>query len=290
MFKGVYTALVTPFKDDGAIDLEKFSNLIQRQKDSGAAGVVIAGCTGESFTLNDDEKIDLLNEGIKYKSDNFKIIIGSGSSSTTKTISLSKRCENHGADALLLITPLGNKPSQQGLINHFKKVADNVNLPIILYNVPGRTGVKLETKSISELSGIKNIVAIKQAVASLDSMTEIRNFASELDLLSGEDTLTLPMLSIGGKGVVCTVSNILPKEMVALVDSYFKGDILNSEKIHKEIYSYIKMMFMESNPTPAKYCLYKMGLIDYNLREPLCSVSEETKKYIDEMLKKKKLI
>jgi|YNPMSStandDraft_2_1061718.scaffolds.fasta_scaffold01040_7 4-hydroxy-tetrahydrodipicolinate synthase len=280
MFKGVYTAIITPFKNN-KIDLDNFEKLIERQKNAKVNGIVIAGCTGESFTLTYEEKIELTKIALKYKTDNFKIIVGTGCSSTEETINISKKIEKLSPDALLIITPYGNKPSQEGLFIHYKKIAENVSLPIMLYNVPGRTSVNLLPETVSRLSKIKNIVALKQALNDIDSMSKILQIAPEIDLLSGEDSLTLPLLSIGGKGVVCTVSNIIPEAMVSLCNSFFEGNLEKAKEIHLNIQNFIKACFIESNPTPLKYAYKYLGLSNGELREPLCEVSDSSKKIIE---------
>lgn len=289
MFKGVYTAIITPFKNN-KIDLNNFEKLIERQKNAKVSGIVIGGCTGESFTLTTEEKIELTKCALNFRDENFKIIAGSGTSSTAETIEVSKKLENLGVDALLIITPYGNKPSQEGLFNHYKKIAENVSTPIMLYNVPGRTSVNMLPETVAKLSSIKNIVSLKQALNDMDAMSKILQLAPNIDLLSGEDSITFPLLAIGGKGVVCTCSNIIPEVMVELCNSFFNNDFEKAKKIHLNIQNFIKALFIESNPTPLKYAYKYLGLSNGELREPLCEVSESSKKAIENEINKLKEI
>lgn len=289
MFQGVFTAMVTPFKN-GKIDTEAFDKLVKRQKEAGVHGVLIGGCTGESFTVSLEERIELIKTALKYKDNNFKILAGTGSNNTEIALKFSKTIDKMDVDGLLVITPFANKPSQNGLIEYYKEIASNVEKPIIMYNVPGRTGVNLLPETIAELSKVENIVAIKQANANFDLMTKIRLLTPEIDLLSGEDTLTLPLLSIGGKGVICTVSNVAPHYMSTLVNSYFEGDIEKAREYHFKLFNLIKTMFIETNPAPTKYALKVMGLLNGELRKPLVEITEPSKKVVEKELKNAGLI
>ncbi|MCX8058207.1 MAG: 4-hydroxy-tetrahydrodipicolinate synthase [Spirochaetes bacterium] len=289
MFKGVYTAIITPFKN-GKIDLDNFEKLIERQKNAKVSGIVIGGCTGESFTLTLEEKIELTKSALKFRDKDFKIIVGTGTASTSETIETSKKIESLGVDCLLIITPYGNKPSQEGLYNHYKKIAENVSTPIMLYNVPGRTSVNMLPETIAKLSNIKNIVALKQALNDMDTMSKILQIAPNIDLLSGEDSITYPLLAIGGKGVVCTCSNIIPETMVELCNSFFNSNLDKAREIHLNIQNFIKACFIESNPTPLKYAYKYLNLSNGELREPLIEVSESSKKVIENEINKLKEI
>lgn len=289
MFKGILTAQITPFKN-GQVDLDKFSQLVKRQKDAGVDGIVIGGCTGESFTLEQQDCNLLWQEAIKFKSNNFKIIFGIAHNYTKRSLEMVKIANEYQPDGLLVITPFANKPSQTGLIEYYTKVAEVSKFPIIVYNVPGRTAVSITAETVLKLSENKKIVAIKEALSDFDEFTKMKLLLKDFCLLSGEDTLTFPALCIGWDGVICTSSNIIPDLWVDLYKNFASGNLEKAASIHLKIFPLIKSLFLEANPAPLKYAMKVMGLYNGELREPLVEVSDNTKKQIESELKKLNLI
>ncbi|MFN3410730.1 MAG: 4-hydroxy-tetrahydrodipicolinate synthase [Exilispira sp.] len=289
MFKGILTAQITPFYN-GKVDIEKFTQLIKRQKDSGINGIVIGGCTGESFTLEQEDCNLLWQEAIKFKSKDFNVIFGIAHNSTLRAIEMIKIANNYKPDGLLVITPFANKPSQSALVEYYNTIAEFSDSPIIVYNVPGRTAVSITAETVLKLSSNKKIVAIKQALSDFDEFTKFKLLLKDFNLLSGEDTLTFPALCIGWDGVICTSSNIIPELWVEMFSYYRKGDIEKAAGIHLKIFPLIKTLFIEGNPAPLKYAMKLMGLYNGELRAPLVEVSDTSKKQIEEQLKILKLI
>jgi 4-hydroxy-tetrahydrodipicolinate synthase len=291
MFKGILTAQITPFKD-GKIDIETFERLVERQKQAGIDGIVIGGCTGESFTLELEECQILWKSAKKFQDQNFKVIFGIAHNSTARTLEMVNIANRYDADGLLVITPFANKPSQSGLINYFTRVAEVSTSPIILYNVPGRTAVSLTAETILKLSDNPKIVALKEALSEFDEFTKVRNIinSNNFSLLSGEDTLTFPALCIGWDGVICTSSNLIPDLWVKMYKAYLEGDIKTASSIHLSIFSLIKSLFVEGNPAPLKYAMKLMKLYNGELREPLLEVSDSTKNLLEKELRNLNLI
>lgn len=284
MFKGVLTAQITPF-NKGKVDIEKFGQLIKRQKDAGVDGIVIGGCTGESFTLEQEDCNLLWEEAIKYKDNNFKIIFGIAHNSTRRSIEMVKIANKYKPDGLLVITPFANKPSQSGLIEYYNSIAEVSDLPIIVYNVPGRTAVSITAETVQKLLNNPKIVAIKEALSDFDEFTKMKMLLKDFCLLSGEDTLTFPALCIGWDGVICTSSNIIPELWVEMFKKFKSGRIEEAAQIHIKIFPLIKVLFLEGNPAPLKYAMKLLGLYNGELRAPLVEVSEATKKQIEVELK-----
>ncbi len=289
MFKGILTAQITPFKN-GEVDVDKFSQLIQRQKDAGVDGIVIGGCTGESFTLEQNDCNILWNEAIKFKSNNFKIIFGIAHNSTRRSIEMIKIANKFNPDGLLVITPFANKPSQTALTEYYNTIANVSEIPIIIYNVPGRTAVSINAETVLKLSENKNIVAIKEALGDFDEFTKLKLLLKDFCLLSGEDTLTFPALCIGWDGVICTSSNLIPDLWVKMYRFFNEKKIKEAASIHLKIFPLIKSLFLEGNPAPLKYAMKSIGLYNGELRSPLIEVSDTTKRQIDEQLKNLNLI
>ncbi len=289
MFKGILTAQITPF-NKGKVDVEKFSELIKRQKEAGIDGVVIGGCTGESFTLEQEDCNLLWDEAIKFQSNNFKIIFGIAHNSTKRTCEMVKIANKYKPDGLLVITPFANKPSQTALIDYYNTVAEISNIPIIIYNVPGRTAVSINVETMMKLSANPKIVAIKQAISDFDEFTKFKMLLKDFCLLSGEDTLTFPSFCIGWDGVICTSSNLIPELWVDMYKSFNSGNIKKAAEIHLKIFPLIKTLFLEGNPAPLKYAMKVMKLYNGELRAPLVEVSDNTKKQIEQELKNLKLV
>ncbi|KAA0258971.1 4-hydroxy-tetrahydrodipicolinate synthase [Deferribacter autotrophicus] len=274
MFKGSIVAIVTPMKN-GDVDEDKLRELVEFQIANGTDGIVPCGTTGESATLTYEEHCKVIDIVIDQVKGRVPVIAGTGSNSTHETIYLTNHAKEAGADAALVITPYYNKPTQKGLYEHFKAVAEAVDIPIILYNVPGRTAVNMLPDTVIELSKIKNIVGIKEASGSLDQAAEIiAGTNDDFLLLSGEDSLTFSLLCLGGDGVISVATNIVPDMMAELVDSFFAGDIEKARSLHYKLYPLFKAIFLETNPIPVKKALYLMGMIEDDIRLPLVTMTE----------------
>ncbi|MCS7180121.1 MAG: 4-hydroxy-tetrahydrodipicolinate synthase [bacterium] len=291
MFKGAIVAIVTPIKDD-KIDYKSYQKLLDFQIENKTNGILTAGCTGEPATLNYDEHKELIKFTIEYVNKRLPVIAGTGSNNTKEAIELTEYAEKVGADGALLITPYYNKPTQKGLYLHYKEVAKSVSIPIILYNVPSRTGISIAPETVAELSDIKNIVGIKEASGSLDQVSKILTLIKRDDftVLSGDDSLTLPIMAVGGKGVVSVASNIVPLLISQMVEYALKGDYENARKLHLKLFPIFKILFIETNPIPVKTCLSLMGMINPEWRLPLCGPSEESLEKIKKTLKEFNLL
>lgn len=274
-FKGVFTALVTPFKD-GAIDYTAFDALVERQVAAGVAGLVPVGTTGEAATLSDEEAYRLISRTVEIASGRAFVMAGTGANDTRKTIEKAKRAEQAGADALLVVTPYYNKPSQAGLVAHYSAVAEATELPLMLYSVPGRCGIEIEATTCAILAEKHaNIVAIKEAGGAAARVTQLRQAcADRLAIHSGDDGLTLPFLSLGAIGVTSVVANIAPREMVRLVDAWQEGDTAKALMLHEMIAELTDAMFIESNPGPVKAALALSNLAGPEMRLPLVQISD----------------
>jgi 4-hydroxy-tetrahydrodipicolinate synthase len=273
MFKGSITALVTPFRD-GLVDEEGLRRLIEFQIKNGTDGLVPCGTTGESATLTYEEHDRVIELTIEAAGGRVPVIAGTGSNSTSETITLTKHAKEAGADAALLITPYYNKPTQQGLYEHYRKVAEEVDIPIILYNVPGRTSVNMLPETVARLSEIKNIVGVKEATGDLKQVSDIMEMSRKgFTVLSGDDFTTLPLLAIGGHGVISVTSNIVPGEMSAMIRNFLEGRTEKAKEAHFRLQALHRMMFIETNPVPVKTALYLMGMIEEEFRLPLVRMS-----------------
>ncbi|MBI1823464.1 MAG: 4-hydroxy-tetrahydrodipicolinate synthase [Nitrospirae bacterium] len=283
MFSGVMTAMVTPFDQNGRFDSQIMSQLIDFQIEEGVDGIVPCGSTGESATLNHQEHQEVIAFTIKMAKGRTRVIAGTGSNSTEEAIALTQFAEKAGADAALLTTPYYNKPTQEGLFTHYQKIHEKCRIPLILYNIPGRTGVNMLPETVARLASLERIVAIKEASGSLVQMMEIiRLCGDQINLLSGDDGLTLPVLAIGGKGVISVTSNIFPKALQILVDSFNRGDIQKAREVHYQYLPLHDTMFLETNPIPVKAALFLMGKCPNTLRLPLTPLSD---KYLEKMKK-----
>lgn len=285
IFKGCGTALVTPFTNDG-INFEELRKLIEFQILEGVDSLIICGTTGESSTMSLDEKKSVIEFSVKIANGRVPIIAGTGSNNTKDVISMSKYAENVGADALLLVTPYYNKTTQKGLIAHYSKIAESVEIPIILYNVPSRTGINIDPETCFELSKIPNIVAIKEASGNISQVAKIANLCKdELAIYSGNDDQIVPILSLGGLGVISVLSNIYPKFVHDLVMDYLTGNW--QKACASQIYStpLINALFSEVNPIPIKYALNRIGFNCGEPRLPLVELSEKNKERINLLLK-----
>lgn len=279
LFTGSGVAIVTPFTKDNKVDYAKLSELLEFHVENKTDAIIICGTTGESATLNDKEHKDAIEYTVKEINGRIPVIAGTGSNDTAYAISLSKHAEEVGVDALLVVTPYYNKASDLGLIKHFTAIADSVNTPIILYNVPSRTGVNLKASVVAELSKHKNIKGIKEASGDLGLATEIARLCpDDFYIYSGNDDIVVPMLSIGGKGVISVVANILPLETHEMVMSYLDGDIKKARNLQLKMKNLIDSLFLEPNPIPVKTAMNLLGKEVGELRLPLCDMSESNLK------------
>jgi len=269
MFHGSIVALVTPFKN-GRVNEESFRELIEWQIENGTNAIVPCGTTGESATLDPQEHIRVIEIAVNAVNKRVPVIAGSGGNSTREAIHLTRHAKEAGADATLQVTPYYNKPTQEGLYRHFKTIAGEAPLPQVLYNVPGRTGVNMLPETVARLAELSDIVAIKEASGNLAQMADVMRLAGDkLVLLSGDDNLTLPVLSIGGKGVISVVANLVPRENADLIRLWEKGDIRNTRDLFYKIYPLCQAIFYETNPIPVKTALALMGKIGDEMRLPL---------------------
>lgn len=276
VFCGCATALVTPFKDS-KIDYNAFGNLIEYQIKNNIDAILILGTTGEAPTISEDERAEAISFAKEKIGGRVPLIVGAGTNSTESTVRYSVSAQRLGADALLCVTPYYNKPNPKGLVCHYKEIAKRVDLPIILYNVPSRTGLNIPLEVYEELSKIENIVGIKEASGSLGYFGEIASkYLDEFYLYTGNDDLTLSSLAMGGSGVISVVSNALPREMVELCSRFFSGDLEGSRKMQLRLLPIIKEMFIETNPVPIKEMLFQMKMCQNEHRLPLFSSSRST--------------
>ena len=290
MFTGSIVAIVTPFRND-AIDEEKLRELVEFQIASGTDGIVPCGTTGEASTLDyaeHDRVIEIVVQQVKGR---VPVIAGTGSNSTTEAIEMTAHAKKIGADGALLVTPYYNKPSQEGLYRHYKAIADAVALPQVLYNVPGRTGVNLLPETVARLAEISNIVAIKEATGSLQQASEVLALCGDkLDLLSGDDFITFPMMACGAKGVISVVANIMPREVAALVDAFRAGKMEEARQLHLKLLKISNAMFIETNPVPVKTAVALMGMASDEVRLPLAPMSDVNRAKLAAIMKEYGLI
>ena len=290
MFQGSMVAIITPFKN-GKIDENAFGDLIEFHISNGTDGIVPCGTTGESATLSHDEHNRIVRLTVEAAAGRVPVIAGTGSNSTDEAIYLTKFAKECGADAALLITPYYNKPTQEGLYRHFKAIEEEVDIPLIPYNVPGRTGINVLPSTIARLAELKNIVAVKEASGSMTQICEIYRLCGDrIAILSGEDAINFPILSPGGKGMTSVTANIVPKKMGDMWDAYISGDINRARLIHYEIFDLHQTLFIETNPIPVKTALAMMGKCTEEMRLPLCTMSEGNKERLREVLKRYGLI
>lgn len=288
--KGAMTAIVTPFKN-GKVDEETFRSLIRRQIEGGIDGLVPCGTTGEAATMDLDEYEKVIGIAVEECKGKIPVLAGAGTNNTKKVIELAKIAKGAGADAILSVAPYYNKPTQEGLYQHYKTIAENVDLPLVLYNVPGRTSVNILPKTVIRLSQIDNIVGIKEASGSLNQVSEIIEGASEgFSVISGDDFLTLPMMSIGGTGVISVTSNVVPELVARQYDAFVEGNLDEARELHHKLFKLHQAMFYETNPIPVKTALAMMGLIEEEFKLPLCKMSDANKERLKTVLKDMNLI
>jgi len=275
MFRGTFTALITPFRD-GGVDISAFQQLIEAQVAAGITGIVAIGTTGESPTLSHDEREELIRIAVATANKRCVVIAGTGSNATQHAVADTKAAERLGCDGALLVAPYYNKPSQEGLFRHFKTIADATSLPIILYNIPGRCSVDIVPDTVVRLANeCRNIVSIKEASGSVERVSELRRRLPEpFSILSGDDSLTLPFMAVGADGVVSVASNLFPAEVCALISACESGDLKSAEQLHRKLLPLFKDLFIEPNPVPVKTALAWRGVVSGAVRLPLCEMTE----------------
>ncbi|MCL2102842.1 MAG: 4-hydroxy-tetrahydrodipicolinate synthase [Syntrophorhabdaceae bacterium] len=290
MFKGAITALITPFRN-GKLDAAALRKLVAFQIRNGIHGIVACGTTGEASTLSFEEHekvIQIVLDAVKGK---VRVIAGTGSNSTKEAVILTRYARKAGADAALIVTPYYNKPTQKGLIDHYKAIAEEVDIPIILYNVPGRTGVNMTADTVARLAEIKNIVGLKEASGNFAQICEIlRSTPEDFCLLSGDDALYFPMLALGADGVISVTSNVAPREMVDLYEACVAGDIARARELHFRLWPLMQVLFIETSPIPVKTAVAMMGMVQEELRMPLCAMSEANRKTLAKVLAGLKMV
>ena len=276
MFTGTGTALVTPFRGDGSLDEATLQALVKRQVDAGIDFLVPCGTTGESPTLTHEEHLRVVQIAVELAKGRVPVLAGAGGYNTAEVIALSRELAELGADGILSVTPYYNKPTQEGLFQHYRAIAEAVSLPIILYSVQGRTGVNIEPGTVKRLAEIENIVGIKEASGNVSQMAAILNAVpDEFIVLSGDDAITLPVISLGGRGVISVVSNEIPAEMSQLTRLALQGDFSGARAIHRRYHSLMEINFVESNPIPVKAAMTEMGLLEPVWRLPLVAPKAE---------------
>jgi len=286
MFTGTYTAIVTPFRQ-GVLDEPAFERLIKAQIKSGVDGIVPVGTTGESPTLDYEEHVRVVELAVQFAKKKIKVLAGTGGNSTSEAIYLTKAAEEAGADGSLQVAPYYNKPSQEGLFQHFSAVAKATRLPIILYSIPGRCGVEIAIETVKRLATTRrNIVCIKEAGGNADRVSQLRAaLGPKFEIMSGDDALTLPFMAVGANGVISVASNVIPRQVSDMVRAFASGKIAAAQKVHTKWYPIFKDLFIETNPVPVKAALAMMGLIEEEYRLPLVPMSPANKATLRRSLK-----
>lgn len=285
MFQGVYTALITPFGQDGSIDEDALRRIVDAQIDAGVAGLVPVGTTGESPTVSHEENIAVVKIVIDQARGRVPVIAGTGSNSTAEAIEMTARAAQLGATASLQVAPYYNKPSQEGLYRHFSAIADAVDMPLMVYNIPGRTGRNIETATLARLAEHPNIAAVKEASGSIPQVMDvISELPASFDVLAGDDNIAFAVACLGGRGVVSVASNVFPQRVVAMVDATLHGDLERARRLHFELLPMFKALFLETNPGPIKYLMAKAGHCELVHRLPMVPVEQETARRLDKLM------
>lgn len=288
--RGTFTALATPFNRDGSVDYGALKELVEWQCENMVEGICSVGTSGESPTLDHAEHVEVIAKTAEAARGRVKIVAGTGGNSTAEAIELTKAVmANGGADATLQVTPYYNKPNSEGMYRHFAAVAD-LGLPVVLYNVPGRSGKELPLDVVARLAGHGNVVAIKEAAGSVDRVSAIKNLCPDFTVLSGDDSLTLPMISVGAEGVISVASNVIPMEMGILVRTALEGDMFGARETHRRYYELFHNLFIDTNPVMVKEALAMMGKIQPEFRLPLCPTTEENREKMRATLARLRLI
>ena len=288
IFTGAGVAIVTPFKDNGEVDYETFAKNIEFQIENGTDAIIVCGTTGEASTLSHEEHLDVIRYCVKCVDGRIPVVAGTGSNCTETAVYLSQEAEKAGADGLLVVTPYYNKATQKGLYEHFKIIADSVKIPIILYNIPGRTGgVNILPETVVKLcTEVENIVGVKDATGNISQVAKLMSIAGDkVDLYSGNDDQILPLLSLGGKGVISVLSNVAPKETHEICSKFFEGDVEGSRKLQLDLLTLINLLFIEVNPIPVKKALQLMGMMGGTLRRPLTEMEEDNAAKLEKEMK-----
>jgi 4-hydroxy-tetrahydrodipicolinate synthase len=293
LFRGGTTAMITPFLPDGTVDYDGLRHNTCHQIESGVTGLLPLGTTGESPTLSEDEKeriVRIVIEEAQSAKPDVKVMVGVGTNSTSKTIQNAKQARAWGADALLVVTPYYNKPTQEGILAHFTAICQETDLPVVVYNIKGRTGVNIETSTLKSMFYANDqIVAVKEASGDIMQMTDVLAEIPELAVYSGDDGITFPLICLGGQGVISVVSNLLPRQVVEMVDTALNGDLEKTRLLHFRLMPIFKAAFVETNPAPIKYAMQKMGLAGGLLRLPLVGIRPASRAVLDNVLSKLEL-
>jgi len=286
MFTGTYTAIVTPFKN-GALDESALERLIKMQIKGGVDGIVPVGTTGESPTVDYEEHLEIIGLTVKCAAGKVKVLAGTGANSTSEAIYLTSEAEKIGANGSLQVAPYYNKPSQEGLFQHFRAIARETKLPIVLYSIPGRCGIEIGVETVKRLAAeCKNIIGIKEAGGSCDRVSQLRAaLGPRFTILSGDDSLTLPFMAVGAQGVISVASNVIPREVSQMVNAFARGDAKKALQLHAKFYPVFKDLFLETNPVPVKAALAMMGLIGEEYRLPLVKMSDANRAKLKAALK-----
>ncbi len=283
----VLTAMITPMKKDGSVDYKQAVTLAEQLVNNGSDGLVVCGTTGESATLTFEEKVQMFTEIVNDLGGSTEVIAGTGSNDTAASIALTKAAEKAGVDGIMLVTPYYNKPSQEGLYQHFKAIAENSSLPIMLYNVPGRTNTNLLPETVARLAEIPNIVAVKEASGNLEQVSYLRSITPDDFLIySGDDSLTLPILAVGGCGVVSVAAHLVGRRIKAMVEAFLAGRVQEATSIHLELLPIFRTLFITTNPVPVKRSLEYLGIDTGPVRPPLVDLTEEEAEKIKATLKR----
>jgi len=282
-FTGVYTALVTPFETDGSVDFQKLGELVEFQIAGGVDGIVPVGTTGESPTLRTEEHLKVIQVVAERSAGRCKVMAGTGANSTAEAVELTAAVKEFGVDGTLQVTPYYNKPNNSGLVQHFSAVAD-LGIPVVLYNVPGRSACEIPLEVVAELAQHEHIVSVKEAAGSVQRVTDIRNLC-DIEVLSGDDSLALPMIKEGALGVISVASNIIPAEVVALISAALAEDYGTAQTLHDKYAQLFDDLFIDTNPIPVKAAMAMKGLIEETYRLPMCSMTDEKKEILRASLK-----
>ncbi len=284
MFNGSMAAIITPFRG-GAIDFDALARIVDAQVEGGTSAIVPCGSTGESATLSHAEHIEVVKAVVKRVDGRIPVIAGTGSNSTAESIALTCAARDAGATAALLISPYYNKPTQEGIYRHYAMIAERSEFPLIVYNIPGRTGSKIEATTIARLAEIEHIVGLKEATGSLDEVQEVlRLCGDKLEVYSGDDSLTLPVIAVGGVGVISVVANVAPRRSAAMVAAALSGDWATARKIHFDLLPLMRSLFLESNPIPVKAAMARLGFCADELRMPLLPMSSGPRAELERIL------
>jgi 4-hydroxy-tetrahydrodipicolinate synthase len=286
MFKGTYTAIVTPFKD-GKIDEPSLERVVRAQIKGGVDGIVPVGTTGESPTVSFEEHIMLIEKCVEFAAEKIRVIAGTGGNSTDEAVYLTKAAEHAGADGSLQVAPYYNKPTQEGLFQHFRAIAKTTKLPLLLYSIPGRCGIEIAIETVERLTKeCPNIVGIKEAGGNADRVSQLRNsLGPKFDILSGDDSLTLPFMAVGADGVISVASNVIPKEVSQMVRAFSQGNLKGAQKLHAKYFPLFRALFVETNPVPVKAALAMLGTIQELYRLPLVPMHKKNRDLLEQTMR-----